>query len=148
MAAKDTKAVVRRSFEEAQKSAVLVDELFSEDFVFRYEDSPLPLGDAEVRHLIGVTVYDPPDPGRIQLKALCRLLYTAFPDWHYTIEDLFAERDKVAVRLIGSGTHRGEGFQALPTGQRVTVGGLAIIRLAQGKIVESWQVWGKPNVPE
>ena len=148
MAAKDAKAVVRRYFEEAQQSAVLIDELFSQDFVFRYEDSPLALGDAEMKHLVGVTVYDPPDPGRIQLKTLSRLLYTAFPDWRYTIEDLFAERDKVAIRLTGSGTHRGEGFHAVPTGQRVTVAGLAIIRLSGGKIVESWQVWGKPNVPE
>jgi hypothetical protein len=148
MSAKDTKAVVRRYFEEAQNSDALIDELCSEDFVFRYEDSPLPLGDAEMKHLIGVTVYDPPDPGRIQLKTLFRLLYTAFPDWRYIIEDLFAERDKVAIRLTGSGTHRGKGFNALPTGKRVTAGGVAIIRLTRGKIVDSWQVWGKPDVPE
>src|SRR5215510_5925470 len=147
MAAKDTKAVVRRYFEEAQQSAALIDELCSEDFVFRYENSPLPLGDTEMKHLIGVTAYDPPAPGRMQLKTLCRLLHTAFPDWRYTIEDLVAERDKAAIRLSGSGTHRGEGFDLLPRGTRITVSGLAIMRLARGKIVESWQVWGKPDVP-
>jgi hypothetical protein len=64
MSAKDTKAVVRRYFEAVQQSDALVDELFSEDFAFRYADSPLPLGDAEMKHLLGVMVYDPPDLGR------------------------------------------------------------------------------------
>jgi hypothetical protein len=148
MAAKDSKAAVRRYFEEARPSEALIDELFSKDFVFRYEDSPLPLGDAEMRHVLGVTVYDPPDPGRVQLKTLCRLVYTAFPDWRYTIADLFAERDKVAVRLTAGGTHRGEGFSALPMDRRVTTGGIALVRLVRGQIVETWQLWGKPDMLE
>jgi ketosteroid isomerase-like protein len=148
MAAKDSKAVVRRYFEEARQDEALIDELFSKDFVFRYEDSPLPLGDAEMRHVLGVTAYDPPDPGRVQLKTLSRLLYTAFPDWRYTIEDLFAERDKVAVRLTAGGTHRGEGFSALSMGKLVTTGGVALLRLVRGQIVEAWQLWAKPEVRE
>lgn len=148
MSAKDTKAVVRRYFEAPQPSDAPIDELFSEDFVFRYNDSPLPLGDAEMERLLGATIYDPPDPGRSQLKALGFLLQTAFPDWRYTIKDLVAERDKGAIHLTGSGTHRGEGFIALPTAKRVTVDGIALMRLAHGKIVESWQVWGTPDVPD
>ena len=148
MSAEDTKAVVRRYFEAPQPGDAPIDELFSEDFVFDDNDSPLPLGDAEMMRLIGAICYDPPAPGRRQLEVLGSLLQTAFPDWRYTIEDLVAERDKVAIRLTGNGTHRGEGFSALPTGKRVTVDGIALMRLAQGKIVESWQVWGTPDVPD
>jgi ketosteroid isomerase-like protein len=148
MSAKDTKAVVRRYFEAPQPGDAPIDELFSEDFVFDFNDSPLPLGDAEMERLIGAICYDPPDPGRQQLEVVGILLQNAFPDWRYTINDLVAERDKVAIRLTGSGTHRGEGFIALPTGKRVTVNGIALMRLADGKIVESWQVWGTPDVPD
>ena len=88
MTVRDTKAVIQRYFEQAPTNTTLIDELVAEDFVFHYNASPLPLGDAEMKQLLGVTTYDPPAPGRRQLKTLFRLLYIAFPDWRYSIEDL------------------------------------------------------------
>jgi steroid delta-isomerase-like uncharacterized protein len=62
----------------------------------------------------------------------------AFPDIQYTVEDAIAEGDKVVVRWIARGTHRGE-FQGIPaTNKPGTVTGISIFRLANGKIVECW----------
>ncbi len=74
------------------------------------------------------------------------MLRKAFPDLHYIIEDQIAEEDKVVTRWTASGTHRGELVSnqhphspaILPTGKRVSWGGVTISRLAGGKYVEQW----------
>jgi len=62
-------------------------------------------------------------------------LRTAFPDIHYTLDDLVAESDKVAVRWHWSGTHRGQFRTFPPTGKAVTNAGSGIFRFKDGKIV-------------
>jgi len=62
----------------------------------------------------------------------------AFPDLHYTIEDMIAEGDKVVVRLTFSGTHRGEFMGVAPTNKRVTTTAIFIQRIVSGKLVEEW----------
>ncbi len=70
-----------------------------------------------------------------QLVAMYR---AAFPDLHFTIEHLVAEGDLVVARLIARGTHRGELLGIPPTGKQITMTGIAIHRIAGGKIVEHW----------
>jgi steroid delta-isomerase-like uncharacterized protein len=66
------------------------------------------------------------------------MFLSAFPDLHWTIEDAVAEGNKVVLRLTARGTHRGA-FQGIPpTGKQVTVTGIIISRLADGKIAEEW----------
>jgi len=62
----------------------------------------------------------------------------AFSDQKYTIIDQVAEGDKVTTRTTWEATHTGD-YQGLPaTGKRVLVGGIAISRIQNGKIVERW----------
>ena len=70
------------------------------------------------------------------LKAICRSIREAFPDWHSTFEELVAEGEKVAERWTGRGTHSGE-FQGIAaTGRRVAVPGTVFYRIVGGKITE------------
>jgi predicted ester cyclase len=67
------------------------------------------------------------------------------PDLHYTIDDLLAEGDTVALRYTSSGTHTEEWIHPdtgpiAPTGKRVTNTAIAMYRVANGKIVEAWEV--------
>jgi predicted ester cyclase len=55
-----------------------------------------------------------------------------------TCEDLIAEGDKVVGRFIMRGTHSGEFMGVPPTGQRVTMSGIDIVRVAGGRIAEFW----------
>jgi predicted ester cyclase len=67
------------------------------------------------------------------------VFYTAFPDMHYTVEDLIAEGDKVVCRWTVRATHQGE-FMGVPaTGKVVTWTGISITRFAGGKDVEDWE---------
>ncbi len=64
----------------------------------------------------------------------------AFPDGQMTIEDLVAEGDRVVARTTFNGTHQGE-MQGIPaTGKAVSVSGITIFRLDNGKIAEGWLV--------
>lgn len=65
-------------------------------------------------------------------------LRRAFPDLHFTIEDLLVDGDRVATRWTATGTHEGE-FQGIaPTGQSIRLTGIDIDRLVDGKVVECW----------
>lgn len=67
-----------------------------------------------------------------------RMLFAAFPDIWYTVEELLAEGDKVVVRWTARGTHKGE-FQGIPaTSKSAAVQGISINRFAGSKIVEQW----------
>ena len=71
-------------------------------------------------------------------KAAHRIMLAGFPDYQTTIDDLFAEGDKVAARITMSGTNTGSFMGIPPTGKYVSFTGIYIARLANGKIVEHW----------
>ena len=71
-------------------------------------------------------------------KQLFTIVRTAFPDLQFTIEDMLAEGDQVAVRFVERGTHQGTWFGIPPTGKTIRVPGIAIFRIIKGKIVHQW----------
>src|SRR5207248_4820975 len=60
----------------------------------------------------------------------------AFPDFNYTVEELIAEGDRVAVRITGRYTHRGEFMGVAATGKPVVVSKMDIFRFAGGKMID------------
>lgn len=71
-------------------------------------------------------------------KAIVALFRAAFPDQWWQIEDLIAEGDRVVARTTMRGTHLGDFFGIPPTGRQVTLPGVHIMRIADGKIAEHW----------
>ena len=70
-------------------------------------------------------------------KQFLASMFNAFPDLHFTIEDILAEGDKVAFRLAVTGTHSGA-FQGIPaTGKKITFGGTGIGMIVDGKLEEN-----------
>src|SRR5919201_628052 len=63
----------------------------------------------------------------------------AFPDLHWTVEDLIAEGDKVVSRYTCRATHQGELMGIPATGKVVTWTCILISRFAGGKCVEEWE---------
>ena len=78
-------------------------------------------------------------PGAEGMKQLIGIMRATFPDMTVTTDDMIAEGDKVVSRWTGTGTHQGE-FMGVPaTGNKVTVTGIGIDRIVDGKIVEHWE---------
>ncbi len=62
----------------------------------------------------------------------------AFPDIQIELHDMIVEGDKVAIRFTETGTHKGA-FMGIPaTDKKVTVRGVEIDRIVDGKVVEIW----------
>ena len=76
-----------------------------------------------------------------EFKKDCQMFFAAFPDLHVTIEMQIAEGDMVALRWTWRGTHKGAFMGMAATGKRVTVTGMNISRLINGKYVKDWGNW-------
>lgn len=79
--------------------------------------------------------------GREQYKQLVTLYRTAFPDLRMTIKDALVQGDKVVVRWVSSGTHKGELMGIAPTGRRVTVEGVLISRIVRGQLAVDYECY-------
>ncbi|WP_052425306.1 ester cyclase [Streptomyces fulvoviolaceus] len=60
----------------------------------------------------------------------------AFPDLKWTVEDMRAEGDTVAIRYTMTGTHEGPFAGVEGTGKKIQAESFAFYRLSHGKIVE------------
>jgi steroid delta-isomerase-like uncharacterized protein len=70
-----------------------------------------------------------------------RILLAAFPDMHTSVEDLIAGGDKTVARVTVTGTHKGEFMGVPPTGTRVDVQLIDIMRFDDaGLVSEHWGV--------
>jgi steroid delta-isomerase-like uncharacterized protein len=113
------KAIVRGYLEEIvnRGSLTAFDSYFSEDVVFN-----------EVRNF------------KAHHPAFMLAIRSAFPDHHLTIKDQIAEGDKVVTRVTFHGTHLGPLNGIAATGKQVEWSGIAMDRIADGKVVEMWHV--------
>ena len=71
-------------------------------------------------------------------KQFLSMYITAFPDLQFTVEDMIAEGDRVVARCTTRGSHQGTLMGIPPSGKRVTITGISITRIANGKAVEDW----------
>ena len=86
------------------------------------------------RHLTATT---PALSGAEQQQRI-RDFQTAFPDLHFTIEDMVAEDDRVVFRATIRGAHGGAFRGIAPTGRRITVTVIDVVRIEDGRFAEQW----------
>ena len=119
------KTNVRRLFEEVwNKGHVPVaDELFTATYTHHDSSSP-DLGRGPDSEKKRVTLYR-----------------NAFPDIRFTVEDIIAEGETVMTRWSCRGTHKGDLNGMAPTGKQITVSGVTVARVSNGKIAEGYVNW-------
>lgn len=122
MSTDNNKALVRRWIEAGWNAGnpALIDALYSPNVVQHDPNSPVPVTSSEA------------------LKQYVGGFLTAFPDLHFAIDDLLAEDDKVLWRFTAQGTHTGPLMTIPPSGERITVTGMALFRVANDTIAEVW----------
>jgi steroid delta-isomerase-like uncharacterized protein len=121
MSLEENKTLVRRMMEAMNRGDLAaLKEVIAPDFVHRNPGDPqMPAG-----------------PEGIQ--QLAERWLRAFPDGQEVPDDQIAEGDKVVTRWTFQGTHQGTLFGIAPTGRQVTLTGIHIDRIQNGKIVEHW----------
>lgn len=122
MGAEQNKAIVRRWFEEVwnRQQSKTIDELLTPDCIVH---GLAPEGSGK-----GPAAFHP----------FWEKFRGAFPDIRITVEDILAEEDKVAARIVFRGTHEGDHLGPPATGKTVSGTGIIWARLQNGKIAESW----------
>jgi predicted ester cyclase len=68
------------------------------------------------------------------------ILRPAFPDLTVEIYEQIAEGDKVVTRKAITGTHKGKLFDISPTGQKIRIDVIDIVRVKDGKYIEHWGI--------
>jgi steroid delta-isomerase-like uncharacterized protein len=120
MSAEENKALIRRYLKAVDAGDVnCLDEFLAPDFV---SHSPL---------LPGMP------PTLDGVKQAFRIFLRATPGYH-TVDDLIADGDKVTARITGYGTHEAELLGIPETHKAIKMSGIAVWRIAGGKIVEHW----------
>ena len=79
-----------------------------------------------------------------QTKKIDSSLFSAFPDYHFTLDDVVAEGDKVAFRTTFVGTHTVEWMGVAPTGKKMSFTMFYISRIVNGKVAEDWGLTDLP----
>jgi len=123
--AADNKELARRARLEMWTNPAIADEILAPEFVVHALDPITPRLSA----------------GPENMKKIMNLYVSAFPDVKFTLEDLIAEGDRVALRWSATGTHRAGLMGIAATGKQVTVTGTDIYRISGGKVRESWVHW-------
>ena len=68
-------------------------------------------------------------------------MHAAFSDIRLELGETITENDRVCVRWCATMKHTGPGFGMAPTGKTISMTGISIIRVAEGKVAEGWQNW-------
>lgn len=125
MSKEDNNAIVRRFFMEGPSKGDLrsADELLAQTFALH---TPLPSA--------------PGIQGMNDVITACR---AAFENLNVTVEEMVAEGDLVAARFTARGMHKGAFMGLPPTGKSITMTGIEIFRIENGKIAE---LWGEANL--
>ena len=85
--------------------------------------------------------HDPPfdaTADREGWRATGAMVRAAFPDWHSEAHQLVGEGDVVVEHFTASGTHQNEIMGVAPSRRVITLKGINIFRVRDGRIVERW----------
>jgi len=61
------------------------------------------------------------------------------PDIHWKLEEIIAEGNMIVGRFTVEGTPKGELFGVPPSGKKFESGGIFIVKIEKGKIIEQWE---------
>jgi predicted ester cyclase len=109
----ENKTLIHRYIDEAwNKGAVdILDELYDPSFIGGYGGIP-------------------------GFKTAITSYRTSFPDLHFSIDDVVAEGESIAFRWTARGTHQADFAGIAATGKPITVTGITILRIVDGKIID------------
>ena len=122
----ENKELGRRAIEEVYsgRNPDAADEIYSPDFVDHDPATP-----EEMRR------------GPDGVKQQGAMYGEAFSDLQLSVETQLAEGDLAATRWSARGKHTGELMGVPPSGNQVSITGITIGRIADGKIAEEWTNW-------
>ena len=122
---KEMKALADKTIEVWNGGSLsLFDEILSSEYVYHGN---------EAIDIIGIDAY----------KENVTSIRTSFPDFKVTLNELIITGDKGVVRWTMTGTNTGPFGELPPTGKKMSVSGVNISHVVDGKISEVWQFYNE-----
>lgn len=124
----ENKELVRRLLVEAfgRGDLDVLDELLAEDFV----------GHAPAEPGHGAETQD-----RDRVAEEIERAHEGLADLRFTVDEIIAEGNLVAVRSTATGVHEGEFMGVPPTGEQVEFRAMNFFRIEDGEVIEDWALW-------
>jgi predicted ester cyclase len=125
MSMQENKDLIRRAFAtfDEQQNMAALNKFTAPDYIAHFPGVPGPLD-------------------REGMKQFGNSFYAAFPGLRHQFEEVIAEGDKVAVRMMVRGIHTasliGPGGTIPPTNKQMAISAMNIFRVEDGKVVEHW----------
>jgi len=92
--------------------------------------------DVAIHNLLGGNGEEVPDIP--WFKAMFRAFRSALSDVQVTVEDEMTQGDLSAARCVITAVHTGDGLNRVPLNRPIHFTGMVMVRVRDGKIVESW----------
>jgi len=129
MSVEKNKAVARIWFEEivTNRNLDAIDQAYAPSYVHRGPDGH--------------------EMDRDQARTVAKMLLSGSDDRKARVIEQIAEGDRVVTRWESRGTHTGPIAGRPPTGEEIVVRGIVISRVADGRIVEDWEMVHFVNDP-
>lgn len=128
MSIEENKALVRRYFEDAPHNPSFCGEIFAENLCWH-------------------ALYHSAQPDFNSSPELEKAAYEqhkkVWGEWIEVIDQMVAEGDRVMVHWSGHGVQRSEYMGVPATNKAITLSGIYIFRIADGKIAEVWNLWDR-----
>jgi steroid delta-isomerase-like uncharacterized protein len=123
------RAIVTRIFEQAWSQADFngMDAVIAEDAQLHIRGLTLPTNAADLEQVVA-------------------RWHRAFAGFKFTIKDMIAKNDTVAVRLTMSGTHQGQWQDIPPTGRQISVDTMMFLQITEGEVTQIWETFDEPTL--
>ena len=130
MSTEQNKITARRYIEEVWSDGKIeaADAIINEDFLLH----------GPIREVEGIEAF----------KQFVTAIHSTFPDINFSVEDLAAEEEKVAIRWAMTGTHNSDFMGIAATGKQFTIKGVTFARLYNEKMSEAWLYWDRLGMVE
>lgn len=67
--------------------------------------------------------------------------FDAFPDLHFTPEEIIVQDDRAVLAWIGRGTHRGKLMNIPATGRSVEIRGVSLLTIKDNQVQRGLYIW-------
>jgi steroid delta-isomerase-like uncharacterized protein len=93
------------------------------------------------KHVWETDTLPTPVVGRDGYRQAMQIYLAAFPDLHFSIDQLLSSGDYAVTRYTATGTHQGDLMGIAPTNRRAETHGCSVVEIKNGKVVRSWVYW-------
>jgi len=82
-----------------------------------------------------------PHRGPAGIREFLARYLSAFPDFHFALDELVVDGNRVALVWTANGTHQGTLMNIPPTGRRISIRGVSLLTVQDNQVQQASYIW-------